>query len=155
MGRKVYTREIMEALEIPNAPITADTILELEQAIEKRWLEQFTEYQKAEEERFERRLEITLEHENQSRPFDLAYAKIGQAVLSQLHNQGVVIPSLMSQAALDAGRPEQETVIELVDTVMHYTSEGRNFEILKQAIMDNDMLKGEWDRFCMFLRLAE
>lgn len=144
MGRKVYTREIMEALDIPAAPVTADTILELEQAIEKRWLEAFEEQRIEMEAVFRKR-----------QAFDDAYVRIAQAVLSELHNQGVVIPTLYTQAALEKGEPDEEVVTQLMDHALHYTTEGRNFEILKQAIMGNETLKSEWERFCMFLRLAE
>jgi hypothetical protein len=146
---KVFTREILEALEIDATPLTNDQIFEREQQIEKRWLEQFREQEETLRQQFERR-----------EPMKTAQAKIGEAAQSALHNKNVVIPSLYKpQPANAVGNtiPEvnDEAVIEIVDATVTYIQMGRDFEVILQAIKENPLLMSEWERFMMMLRLAE
>jgi hypothetical protein len=146
MDRKVYTREIAEALDIQGAPLTLESVLEREQAIEKRWLEQFKEYQDECERIAERR-----------GAYDKAMAEIADAFISVLHNKNVVVPSLygvVSGNSTILPRPDEQSKVELINLAIVYATMGRDFEIIMQAVKDNPTLMSEWERFMMALRLA-
>jgi hypothetical protein len=141
MSRTVYTKEIMDVLEVEAKPMTMDDMLDREIAIEKRWLEQFRDHEKMLEHHFELRDGIKA-----------AQAKIGEAAQSALHTKGVVIPSLY----LNQGpQVNPEATVEIIDAAVTYIEMGRDFEVILQAIKDNPTLKSEWDRFMMFLRMAQ
>lgn len=145
MGRKVYTREIAEALDIQGTPLTLESVLEREQAIEKRWLEQFKEYQVE----CERRAEVR-------NIFDKAKADIADAFISVLHNKNVVVPSLHYGVAGVPGATIDENIkAEIVNLAVVYASMGRDFEVIMQAVKENPTLMSEWERFMIALRLAE
>jgi hypothetical protein len=151
MSRTVYTKEIMEALEIDATPMTQDQIFEREQAIENRWLEEFRQQ--------EDRLRLQFESRE---PMQVAQAKIGQAAQSALHNKNVVIPSLYgaATATFAAGIPtmpaiDDNAVTEVVDATITYIHMGRDFEVILQAIKENPLLMSEWERFMLSLRLAQ
>ena len=143
MGRTVYTKEIMEALQIDATPMTQDQIFEREQAIERRWLEQFRDHELALEKKFEARDGLKA-----------AQAKIGQAALNALHVKGVVIPPIYQYTPLGEVI-DDDAVIEVVDAAVTYIEMGRDFEVILQAIKENPFLMGEWERFMVALRMAE
>jgi len=146
MSRTVYTKEIMEALQIDATPMTQDQMFEREQAIEARWLEQFREHEEKIIQRYESR-----DGER------AAQAKIGQAAQSALHVKGVVIPHLYKLNSNPGVTPDEidaNAVIEIVDATVSYIEMGRDFEIILQAIKDNPFLMGEWERFMIALRMA-
>jgi hypothetical protein len=101
MSRTVYTKEIMQALEIDSTPITQDQIFEREQAIEQRWLEQFREHEEKIIQRYEAR-----DGERATQ------AKVGQAAQSALHVKGVVIPSLHSSPFTTV---DPDAITEVID----------------------------------------
>lgn len=145
MSRTVYTKEIMKALEIDATPMTQDQMFEREQAIEKRWLEQFREHEEKIIQRYEAR-----DGER------AAQAKIGQAAQSALHVKGVVIPSLykLNSTPNAPSEIDPNAVIEITDATVSYIEMGRDFEIILQAIKDNPLLMSEWERFMVALRMA-
>lgn len=69
-----------------------------------------------------------------------------------MHLYGKEIPSLYGSKT---GEPEPETVTELNDFVQKYMSMGLDFEKIINVVNTNPTLKSEWDRFCVFLRLAQ
>jgi hypothetical protein len=140
MSRTVYTKEIMQALEIDSTPMTQDQIFEREQAIEKRWLEQFREHEEKIIQRYEAR-----DGER------AAQAKVGQAAQSALHVKGVVIPSLYSNPGTAV---DPDAITEVIDATVTYIEMGRDFEIILQAIKENPLLMSEWERFMIALRMA-
>ena len=150
MNRKVYTREILEALEIDTTPLTNEQIFEREAAIEKRWLEQFQEQEKILIERIEAR-----------QPRKIAMAKIGEGALMTLDAKGVVLPSIyIQQPANAAGNVvrdeiDNDAVTEIEAIASTYITMGRDFEIILQAIKDNPLLMSEWERFMLSLKMAQ
>jgi len=144
----------MEALAIDATPMTQDQIFEREQAIEKRWLEQFREQEEVLRKQWESRDAMRT-----------AQAKIGQAAQSALHNKNVVIPSLYPNinpgltvsigGTPPANEIDEDAVTEIVDATITYIEMGRDFEIILQAIKDHPMLVSEWERFLVTLRMCQ
>jgi hypothetical protein len=141
MGNLVKTTEILEALEIDDPPITADTLVDLEKTIQESWMERFNEYKDS----FEKTHEYLL-----------AEAKICRAVQSALRNNDVDIPSLRKNVGL-ANAPEldEDAVIPIIDRAIHYIEMGRAFERLIEGVKENPAMSNAWDNFMLMAKMAK
>ena len=137
----VKTAEILDVLHIPSEAMTPDILFEREKAIEDRWLQQFDDMRRALEQNYENRA-----------AYDRAKSRIFDAFISVLHNKNVVVPSMYGTSS---PTPDEAVVDELVQLAIHYATMGRDFEVIVQAIRENPMLMGEWERFMLSLRMAQ
>lgn len=145
MGDTYFTKDILKELNIDATPMTPDQMIEREQAIEARWLEQFKNQE----------LEISARFERMN-AYRNAQAKIGEVAQSSLHNKNVVVPSIIpTNANTFPVDIDEQAVTQIVDLVDTYITMGRDFEVILHAIHENPTLMGEWERFMMMLRLAE
>ena len=128
------TKETLQALEINVNPITADDMFAREQAIENRWLSEFREQEETLRKRFESR-----------EPMRIAQARVGEAVTAVINSRSVFPHNVPQNVTNDA----------MVEASIKYVSMGLDFEIILNAIKDNPMLMGEWERFMLILRMAQ
>lgn len=126
------TKETLQALEINVNPITADDMFAREQAIENRWLSEFREQEETLRKRFESR-----------EPMRIAQARVGEAVTAVLNSRSVLPHNVTNDANA------------IIEASLKYVSMGLDFEIILNAIKDNPMLMGEWERFMLILRMAQ
>lgn len=141
MGNLVKTPEILEALDIETKPITADTLVELEQSIQDSWSQRFIEYKE----------QLERQHE-----FLHAEAKICRSVQSALHTKNVPIPSLyLNQGAGVANMSlDENAVTEITEAAITYIFMGKDFETILEAVNTNPTIKSAWDKFLVILRMA-
>lgn len=125
-------KETLQALEINVNPITADDMFAREQAIENRWLSEFREQEETLRKRFESR-----------EPMRIAQAMVGEAVTDVLNSRSVLPHNVTNDANA------------IIEASLKYVSMGLDFEIILNAIKDNPMLMGEWERFMLILRMAQ
>ena len=83
--------------------------------------------------------------------YEHAYALVARAVISVFHNREIEIPSI----ANDADNPDHEAVLEVSNMAINYVTMGLDFEMITDAVKTNDVLRSEWDRFTMMLKMAE
>lgn len=145
MSNLVKTKEILAALDIDHPPLTMELMLEREAAIEERWLEQFREQEDA----FQARAQA----------YDAlitAQSKIGVAAQSELHNKRIPIPSLVdhSGGAFTPPTVVEDALTEVMDATVRYIAMGADFEVMMNAVKSNEMVKNQWDKFCVVLRMA-
>lgn len=148
MSNLVKTKEILAALDIDHPPLTMELMLEREAAIEERWLSQMRE------------LEASLLHRAELMDaVTKAHVKIAEAAQSELHNKGIPIPTLLaySQGAPPYPPPtiDESALTQVMDATAKYITMGADFETILNAIKGNDMLKGQWEKFMVMLRMVQ
>lgn len=70
-----------------------------------------------------------------------AFGNVGRKVMRGLKDKGVNLPSIPT--------PGTDQICA------RYARTGKDFDTLMDAVKNDVMLKSEWDRFCMMLRLAQ
>ena len=69
------------------------------------------------------------------------WADIGRATIAALRERGAMLPMTPTPG--------------YGQLAAKYARMGKDFDTLMEAVNDSEMLKSEWQRFAMFLRLAQ
>lgn len=122
----------MSSLIIPGATPFDSAVKTASHRLEKQIQERLDEQRKALTESYEAKMV----HERK-------FGDIGRTVLRALKNKGVNLTPVSSPL------PGTDQVCA------RYATMGKDFDTLMEAVKRDVMLKSEWDRFCMMLRLAQ
>jgi hypothetical protein len=115
-----------------------DQLAELEKDINAQWTARFSDFM-------------------EQQPIELMYLKAGHGIMQEacslLHSRDIDVPSLYSTGNGDP--PDEQTIMDISHIINHYLTVGTDFAKIMNVVHENPTLKSEWDRFCMFLRLAQ
>ena len=122
----------MSSLIIPGVTPFDSAVKTASHRLEEQFQQRLNEQREAITKSFEAKIE-----------YERKFAEIGRTVIRALKNKGTnLCPGSLPVAGTD-------------QVCARYATMGKDFDTLMEAVKRDVMLKSEWDRFCMMLRLAQ